>query len=319
MLKNWIRETAKDDIEREMIAIADEEDAETAHNRENMFNSQTFTSQPFTSQPFASQIPSHCTQINLTDDDDVVEIPTSTKKSKRKWSVSEEICLAQAWGTISNSSIVGNAQKNKEFWEKTVEYYNAARPKDSEPRKWEAIKSHYYHIMPDVNIFSGWYNNFYENRASGQSDEDVLDATLEKWRSVNPKKEFKYQHVWKIMRDLEKWAPQQMARHASKKAKTSESESHTSTEGMPEVRRRPMGQQRAKKLDKSKGKGKLVEESNNKWEQMLEIKTKEFERADGELMLKEFETIRMDTSGMTDEELHIHSMIVASIKAKRNW
>ncbi|XP_042442941.1 glutathione S-transferase T3-like [Zingiber officinale] len=173
------------------------------------------------------------------------------------WSTAEEKCLARAWGTITNDPQVGNAQKNKHFWQRTSTYYNDNRPTGTTAREWTSIKSHYYRVMPDIGKFSGWYNNFFNNRASGESDTDVLAATHDMWKKVHKNKTFKYEHIWKIITECEKWAPQSLGRHADKKARTSKSGAHTSstnpdTDGDSEIRSRPIGQQKAKRKNKTK-------------------------------------------------------------------
>lgn len=119
------------------------------------------------------------------------------------------------------------------------------KPEGSQDRDDINIKAHYYRVIPKITKFSGWYNNFHTNRASGQSDDDVLQAVLKKWRSAHNKKEFKYLHVWRVMQVVDKWAPQKLAG----KAKTTSPETHL--EGDYEARSRPMGQQKAKRLAKS--------------------------------------------------------------------
>ncbi|XP_073133706.1 glutathione S-transferase T2-like [Henckelia pumila] len=124
-------------------------------------------------------------------------------------------------------------------------------------REWNAIKSHYYRVMLDVDKFLGWYNNLLNNRASDQSDADVLSAAHDMWKNLHKNKAFKYEHVWKIVTECEKWALQSIGYHANKKSRTSESGEYTSsttpgTDDVVEIRSRPIGQQRAKRKNKVK-------------------------------------------------------------------
>ncbi|XP_073130861.1 glutathione S-transferase T3-like [Henckelia pumila] len=162
---------------------------------------------------FGSQISPHSTQpgienINLDDDNSgAKQKNVHRNKGKVMWSTEEEKCLARAWGTTTNDPKVENAQKSKHLWQSTATYYNDNRPVGTPMREWSLIKSHYYRVMPDVDKFSGWYNNFLNNRASGQSDANVLAAPHDMWKMSNKNNAFKYEHVWKIVMECEKWAP----------------------------------------------------------------------------------------------------------------
>lgn len=209
------------------------------------------------------QIPPHSAQmgvpqINLVDEKEIVK-PTGARRTGKKdrWTVSEEELLISSWSTVSTDSKVGNDQKSKEYWDKIAAYFNEARAAGTPARNGTQVKNHYYKIMPLVNMFSQWYNNIANNRASGEGDDDVLERALKKWRSEHNEKEFRFLHVWKRSQICEKWGTQAMASNARKKGKFSESDSPSS--GDAGARTRPMGQQRAKRM----AKGKVKEEDNS--------------------------------------------------------
>lgn len=124
-----------------------------------------------------------------------------------------------------------------------------------------------------VNEFSAYYNNFYSHRQSGWSDENVLENAPSMWKANNNNKDFKYMHVWRVLGEYEKYAPQSVSHHFSKKARTSESREHTFSLNSDmsinvddyEVRIRPIGQ----KTTKRKGKSKVRE--SDKTEQNIDI------------------------------------------------
>ncbi|XP_073120095.1 glutathione S-transferase T2-like [Henckelia pumila] len=132
-------------------------------------------------------------------------------------------------GYYYNDPKVGNAQKSKHFWQSTATYYNDNRPVGIPMREWNVIKSHYYRVMPDVDKFSGWYNNLLNNRASGPSEADVLAVAHDMWKTSNKNKTFKYKHVWKILMECRKKAPQSLEHHANKNSRTSQLGAHTSS------------------------------------------------------------------------------------------
>ncbi|XP_042425829.1 glutathione S-transferase T3-like [Zingiber officinale] len=274
-----------------------------------------------------SQFPPHSTtprieNINIEDDEeDDKEMNVSRNRAKVMWSIAEEKCHARAWGTITNDPKVGNAQKNKYFWQRTTTYYNDNQPTGITAREWASIKSHYYRVMPDIGKFSGWYNNFFNNRASGESDADVLAAIHDMSKKVYKNKAFKYEHVWKIITECEKWAPQSLSRHADKKARTSELGAHTSsansdTDGDFEIRSHPIGQQKAKR--KNKARVTEDEDFSMKWEQMQQYQKEKLALKELELKQKDYDMIMKDTSGMTETQLHWHMKIVEEITKRRD-
>lgn len=129
------------------------------------------------------------------EDDDGGEKNAPRNKVKVMWSTEEEKCLARACSITTNDPNVGNAQNNKHFWQSTTVYYNENLPAGTRAGEWTAVKSHYYRIMLDVGKFSGWYNNSFSNRTSGQSDADVLVATHDMWKNAHENITFKCEHV----------------------------------------------------------------------------------------------------------------------------
>ncbi|XP_042454991.1 glutathione S-transferase T3-like [Zingiber officinale] len=222
-----------------------------------------------------SQFPPHSMapgieNINSKDDgEDDKEVNASRNRAKVMWSTAEEKCLARAWGTITNDPKVGNAQKNKYFWQRITMYYNDNRP-------------------------TRWYNNFFNNRARGESCADVLATTHDVWKKIHKNKAFKYEHVWKIITECEKWTPQSLGRHANKKARTSESGAHTSStnpdiDGDSEIRSRPIWQQKAKR--KNKARVTEDEDFSMKWEQMQQYPKEKLAFKELELKQKDYDMI----------------------------
>ncbi|XP_042410294.1 uncharacterized protein LOC121999716 [Zingiber officinale] len=111
-----------------------------------------------------------------------------------------------------------------------------------------------------VNEFSVTYNNFYIHRQNDWSDENMLENALNMWKVNNKGKDFKYMHVWRVLKEYEKYTSQSVAHYSNKKARTSESGGNTSTSNPDtsvdlddsEVRIRPIGQKAAKRKGKSK-------------------------------------------------------------------
>ncbi|XP_042407692.1 glutathione S-transferase T3-like [Zingiber officinale] len=201
-----------------------------------------------------SSVPPHSSQEER-------EVELEENESKRRiWSLDEDVVLAKSWATINTDAIIGNGQKDQAFWKRIADYYNKHRPTGSMTRSYQRLKSHYYRFAPMVNEFFATYNNFYTHRQSAWSDENVLENALNMWKANNKGKDFKYMHVWRVLKEYEKYTPQSVAHYSNKKARTSESGENTSTSNPDtsvdlddsEVRIRPIGQKEVKRKGKSK-------------------------------------------------------------------
>ncbi|XP_073130496.1 uncharacterized protein [Henckelia pumila] len=163
------------------------------------------------------------------------------------------------------------------------------------------------------------------------SNEDILVKAHEIWKTNNNTKPFKHEHVWRILKECEKYAPRH--HHANKKARTSESEGHTTSSNPDtsidvddcEVRIRPMGQKAAKR------KGKMKAVNVEKWEKKMDLRWQKLEELhmekielqknevatrEAEALHKDYEILMKDTSDITPEQLNIHLKICAKLKRK---
>ncbi|XP_042472308.1 glutathione S-transferase T3-like [Zingiber officinale] len=201
-----------------------------------------------------TQLPPHLPQAER-------EVELEENESKRRfWSLDEDVVLAKSWAAISTDAIIGNDQNDQAFWKRIVDYYNKYCPTGSMTRSYQRLKSHYYRFAPMINEFSATYNNFYTYRQSSWSDENVLENALNMWKANNNNKDFKYMHVWRVLKEYEKYTPQSIAHYSNKKAMTSESGGNTSTSNPDtsvdlddsEVLIRPIEQKAAKRKGKSK-------------------------------------------------------------------
>lgn len=259
------------------------------------------------------------------------------------WSHEEDKCLARAWCAFREDFKDTDPRKISEFWDKVASCYNENRPKGTQLRSWDAVNTHCFHMMLDVNLLSKLYEKCDTDRASGQSVDDVLEVALGEW-CKKYSKDFKYAHVWKLMTELEidlpqrsdednhvnkksrtsewkltteleRYYPQQSDHRANMKSRTTESCSRTSSDS--EVRFCAIEQQRAKRQDEIKVKPRAVGKANGgKRQQMQEERMKQKEI---KLMHKDFDIVMMDTNGMTDAQREVHRKFVEQIRARRNW
>uniref|UniRef100_A0A7N0SVY4 Myb-like domain-containing protein n=1 Tax=Kalanchoe fedtschenkoi TaxID=63787 RepID=A0A7N0SVY4_KALFE len=219
-------------------------------------------------------------------------------KSSRsvKWTVEEEEMLITSWLTISNDSVIGNAQTRGSFWVRVTDYFNMYRKIKIEREK-SQIKPHYYFLMPHVIEFNGYYNQIVSDHHSGWSDNQIIEVALLNWKNAHKNKEFPYMHIWEM------------------KAKTSESGAYTSSSthdaneysyGGNESDSRPIGQRLLNE--------KLEEFQAKKLSVFKEIKNKVKDdtlRADYEILMK-------DTTIMSDQQLANHNHMCSIIKARHD-
>ncbi|XP_042404515.1 uncharacterized protein LOC121994599 [Zingiber officinale] len=177
-----------------------------------------------------------------------------------------------------------------------------------------------------VNEFSATYNNFYTHRQSGWSDENVLENALNMWKANNNNKDFKYMHVWRVLKDYEKYIPQSVARYSNKKTRTSESGGNTSTSNPDtsvdlddsKVCIRPIGQKAAKRKGKSKAREDDIMEHNidKEWQDIKEYQIQKMALREAEIFHKDYEILMKDINEMTPGQLYLHEKMVEKIKQR---
>uniref|UniRef100_A0A7N0TL56 No apical meristem-associated C-terminal domain-containing protein n=1 Tax=Kalanchoe fedtschenkoi TaxID=63787 RepID=A0A7N0TL56_KALFE len=262
---------------------------------------------------------------------------TQQEKSSRsvKWSAEEEEMLISSWLTVSNDSVVGNAQTRGSFWTRVAGYFNKYRKTNIE-REESQIKSHYYFMMPQVNEFNGYYNQIVSDHHSGWSDNQIMEAARFNWKNAHKKREFPYTHVWEMVKDEPKWAAQIEAQNASKKTKTSDSGAYTSSwdhdtednnNGGNESESRPIGQKAAKRKLRGKEKknetSSTNEEFENRWKRLEELQAQKLavlneikNKAKDDTLRADYEILMKDTATMSEQQLVIHNHMCSIIRAR---
>ena len=253
------------------------------------------------------------------------------KSTYTKWDVQEEIILAQAWETISDDSSIGNNQSRMAFWDRVREYYNTYRPAGTTERTTIQVKNHHGQMLRETNKFVQKFNNERNQRRSGESDDDIYARTLALYAATE-NKPFRYDHVWRIVKDSPRFDPQEDIQRTQKKTRINESGAYTSSSN-PETsvdtdesvaQARPMGQKAAKRKGKGKAgtkdnvpQGELAdiwvgirEQEQIKIQQQAEI----IRQKDNELKLKHFEILFKDISGMSEQQKKDHGKVCEQIR-----
>lgn len=157
----------------------------------------------------------------------MVEAPNPKMKGKatsQPWSMEEEIALARSWIDTSKDVATGNSQAAEHFWQQVTERFHRELGCDAYRSK-HSLTTKYRDVNKLVTKFNELHHNLKTQHKNGQTDQNIFETALEKYRQENNGKAFKYVEFWKIiepcgvwhdMNEEEKGAP-------TKRTKTSES------------------------------------------------------------------------------------------------
>ncbi|KAK9697876.1 hypothetical protein RND81_08G066400 [Saponaria officinalis] len=192
------------------------------------------------------------------------EVDKGNSKRER-WTLKEDKALAKAWVVISEDESVGNNKKDGAFWKRIAEYYNKYK-KVGSIRAWDKLKSRYYRVLGDLNVFNEIYIRIHNQYLSGWSDDKKRQATREEYHTLMIKKHFTNEHMWDILCKSPKWSSGQIKQISCSK--------RTSSDVCEQSEVRPPGQQAAKVRKKAKGKVAINTEWNsNRRTNYLKIRT----------------------------------------------
>jgi hypothetical protein len=102
----------------------------------------------------------------------------SRAREGRNFTTEEEIQLCRSQLCISQDPIVGNGQRREAFWERVSVHFNRHRPRGLGARTARSIETKFGVIKHDVSKFWGAYGFCFNNKESGQSLDDILQAAL---------------------------------------------------------------------------------------------------------------------------------------------
>nr|XP_034581101.1 glutathione S-transferase T3-like [Setaria viridis] len=173
------------------------------------------------------------------------------------WTSDETMRLVSAWLKNSNDPIKGNWKRNDQYWGAVTGMFNSTTPSDR-IREVKQLKEQWHRVNRTVNAFQGCWIKAQRLRASGESDEQVMDKAMAFYEDDFEEGQFKLIACWKVLRDQPKWHAYNEDLNGSNKRKNSESEAVDLTSS-PDVLNdlpRPVGCKKAKDGSKGKGKGK---------------------------------------------------------------
>jgi hypothetical protein len=131
---------------------------------------------------------------------------SSRARKGRNFTTEEEMQLCCCQLCISQDSIVGNGQRREAFWERVCTHFNQHRPRGLGARTARSIETKFGVIKHDVSKFYGAHGFCVNNKESGQSLDDVLQAALDLYKVQHPKHQsFVFLHCWLILKEHPRW------------------------------------------------------------------------------------------------------------------
>ncbi|CAI9281296.1 unnamed protein product [Lactuca saligna] len=111
--------------------------------------------------------------------------------------------LAKAWLQISEDSITGSQQRDKEFWRRIIAYYEKSNMSNV-ARTQANLKTHWHYMNPFAVTFNQMYIVLKSQHLSGWSEDDLKRATFEHYHARYGA-DFRHEHIWNIVKNEQKW------------------------------------------------------------------------------------------------------------------
>ncbi|XP_076895916.1 uncharacterized protein LOC143548710 [Bidens hawaiensis] len=184
--------------------------------------------------------------------------PTNVKRSVRGTNfVSEEDkLLVSAWLNCSIDAIQGTDQKESQFWEKVLEYFDQYKKTTTE-RSLKSLTHRWSCIQKATNYFCSYLDQVEGLNQSGLTDHDKFDRAKIMYQSIR-KKIYRFEHCWHLLKDQPKWISYTTKDDTIKKKTTVPSPTPTTTSSPTEnviELDRPMG----RKAEKAKRKAQSIQ------------------------------------------------------------
>ncbi|KAJ9550185.1 hypothetical protein OSB04_014230 [Centaurea solstitialis] len=195
----------------------------------------TQTQQPTPSQVWEPRDGTNLSPQSWGDDEKNVEAsssanPTKTKAPSKPWSSEEEVKLAMAWAEISEDSTIGNYRTGVDnFWMHAKRSLDIRMGYGPNVRSSDAMQTKVKLLLSGVSKFACIYNNTLNHRNSGESDVNILERALERYRREY-NRTFPFQAAWKVLIECPKYNPVEMMNPSdiraptNKRSKTSETQ-----------------------------------------------------------------------------------------------
>ncbi|XP_051150179.1 glutathione S-transferase T3-like [Andrographis paniculata] len=134
------------------------------------------------------------------------------------YSHDEDVLLCQHYLDISQDPITGRQQSRNQFWNRITDAYNQTKNPDWEIRSARSVQNRIQAIEKVVRKLLACIKKVETLKPNGASEMDVLNQANEILMKeyASSKKGFKFDHVWNLLKDFEKFNDHNEARNPYK-------------------------------------------------------------------------------------------------------
>ncbi|KAL1216080.1 Glutathione S-transferase T3 [Cardamine amara subsp. amara] len=137
-----------------------------------------------------------------------------TSKQSASYSVEEYILLCHVYLNVSQNPIIGINQSGDQFWGRVKTEFDKSTIASSEERPRRSLQTRMSTILTACSKLRGCVNQIENKNPSGASEQDIVinQAKMLLTQEVNYSKSFKFDHVWPILKGIEKLSNKQTTR-----------------------------------------------------------------------------------------------------------
>ncbi|XP_076882478.1 glutathione S-transferase T3-like [Bidens hawaiensis] len=129
---------------------------------------------------------------------------TEADRSIQKWSLQEELALAQAWVDVSEHPIVGNEQTIDDLWDQVEVKFFEAMGKGPDYLRRDQITGKWTHINKKVNKYIGVYEECARNIKGGTNDVDLHKKVATRYQDDGHTGNIPVE-LWEVLTASPKW------------------------------------------------------------------------------------------------------------------
>ncbi|XP_075515656.1 uncharacterized protein LOC142550319 [Primulina tabacum] len=123
------------------------------------------------------------------------------------YAIEEDKLLCHVYLDVSQNPIIGINQSKERFWSRIEEAFNAGKSNNMRVRYIRSLQCRMQVILRAVRKLCGCVSIIEKLKPSGASEEDILNMAKDLMiQDKNFTKGFKFDHVWPIMKDMEKFS-----------------------------------------------------------------------------------------------------------------
>ncbi|CAH1453654.1 unnamed protein product [Lactuca virosa] len=148
----------------------------------------------------------------------------------KTWLMDEEMTLINAWIDISEEDTATGLPTVGHFWKRVLKHFHNAMGRGDYVTE-SQLSSKWRAINAKVVKFNDIYNKLLNERGSGQSEADILEAAFRRynfqWESFD-----RYMFAWDALKESQKWVNMYVKDHTTsgnKRTKTSHSNDYTTS------------------------------------------------------------------------------------------